>query len=143
MTGVQTCALPISIAAGNLDADVGGVASSSLAKIAELLGSDRPITIVAGRGNLAESADVTMDAIGALLSAAPDAKVLSGLRRGNIHGALATGLSPEVGLDGGHLPTAGLDTLGILRAAADGAIDTLVLLGADPLADVPDRGLVE
>ncbi len=139
----QSGAVAAAIAAGKLDADVGGVASSSLAKIAELLGSDRPVTIVAGRGNLAESAEVTMDAIGALLSAAPGAKVLSGLRRGNIHGALATGLSPEVGLDGGHLKAAGLDTLAILRAAADGGIDTLVFLGADPLADVPDRGLVE
>jgi predicted molibdopterin-dependent oxidoreductase YjgC len=37
----------------------------------------------------------------------------------------------------------GLDTAGILRAAADGKIDTLVLLGADPLADFPDRDLAE
>ena len=59
----------------------------------------------------------------------------------------------RVTLDGGRewfaerwpdLPTAkGLDTAGILRAAADGKIDTLVLLGADPLADFPDRDLAE
>ena len=139
----QSGAVAAAIAAGKLDAEVGGVVPSSLAKIAELLGSGRPVTIVVGRGNLAESADVTMDALGALLRVAPEAKVLSGLRRGNIHGAMATGLSPAVGLDGGHLSAPGLDTLGILRAAADGAIDTLVLLGADPLADVPDRALVE
>ncbi len=30
----------------------------------------------------------------------------------------------------------------MLRAAAEGSIDTLVLLGADPMADVPDRSLV-
>ena len=32
---------------------------------------------------------------------------------------------------------------GILQAAADGRIDALVLLGADPLADFPDRDLAE
>jgi len=37
----------------------------------------------------------------------------------------------------------GLDTEGILRAAADGRIDVLVLLGADPLADFPDADLAE
>jgi len=35
----------------------------------------------------------------------------------------------------------GHDALGILRAAAAGDVDVLVLLGADPLADVPDRDL--
>ena len=35
----------------------------------------------------------------------------------------------------------GLDAGGILRAAADGRIACLVLLGADPLADFPDRDL--
>ena len=139
----QAGAVAAAVAAGATGADVGGVRAADLAKIAELLGSDRPVTIIVGRGNLAEAADVTMDALGALLSAAPNAKVLSGLRRGNIHGALVTGLAPDVGLDGGHLSSPGLDTIGMLRAAADGKLDTLVLLGADPLSDVPDRSLVE
>jgi predicted molibdopterin-dependent oxidoreductase YjgC len=39
--------------------------------------------------------------------------------------------------------TKGLDAAGILRAASEGKIDTLVLLGADPLADFPDRDLAE
>ena len=37
----------------------------------------------------------------------------------------------------------GLDATGILQAAADGKIDTLVLLGADPLSDFVDRDLAE
>ena len=37
----------------------------------------------------------------------------------------------------------GLDAAGILQAAADGKIDTLVLLGADPLADFVDRELAK
>ena len=36
----------------------------------------------------------------------------------------------------------GLDTAGMLTAAAAGEIETLVLLGADPLSDFPDRDLV-
>ena len=35
----------------------------------------------------------------------------------------------------------GLDTTGILRSAVNGTLDTLVLLGADPLADFPDSKL--
>src|SRR5262249_17781203 len=39
-------------------------------------------------------------------------------------------------------PTAaGRDATGILRAAAAGQVDTLVLVGCDPLADFPDRRL--
>ena len=126
-------AVAAAVAAGNTGVAVGGVAPAQLAAIAELLGSGRPVTVVAGRGNLAESADVTVDALGELLSAAPDAKVLSGLRRGNVHGSFVTKLTPD----------AGLDTIAMLTAAAEGSIDTLLLLGADPLADVPDRSLVE
>jgi predicted molibdopterin-dependent oxidoreductase YjgC len=37
----------------------------------------------------------------------------------------------------------GLDATAILRAAADGAIGCLILLGADPLSDFPDRRLAE
>jgi len=136
-------AVAAAIAAGTTGADVGGVRAADLAKIADLLGSDRNVTVIVGRGNLAESADVTMDALGALLSAAPNAKVLSGLRRGNVHGALVTGLAPDVALDGSVLPSPGLDTIAMLEAAVAGKLDTLVLLGADPLADVPDRALAE
>jgi predicted molibdopterin-dependent oxidoreductase YjgC len=35
----------------------------------------------------------------------------------------------------------GLDTAGMLEAAASGELSTLVLLGADPLSDFPDRDL--
>jgi len=55
------------------------------------------------------------------------------VRRGNVRGAVVAGLAPRNG---------GLDTLGILESAAAGRIDCLVLLGADPLADVPDADLV-
>ena len=91
-----------------------------------------PVVVVAGRANLAESADHTMAAVQAVIAAAPSATVLPALRRGNVVGALSAGLRPTSGAD---------DTRAILSAAADGQIEVLVLLGADPLADVPDAEL--
>ncbi|QGG93807.1 NADH-quinone oxidoreductase subunit NuoG [Actinomarinicola tropica] len=135
---------------------VGGVEPDALVSAAELLRTDGPLTIVVGRGSLAESADVTVEAAAVLHDACPDARFLPGLRRSNVMGALDMGLAPgllpgRVLLEDGRdwiLDTwesapssAGLDAAGILTAAAEGRIDTLVLLGADPLADFPDADL--
>ena len=114
------------------------------------------LTVILGRGSVAEAPDATIAAAGALLSAFPDVKFLSALRRANVHGALDLGLAPgmlpgQVALHEGRqwfeqawgqVPAeVGLDTAGILAAAAAGQIDTLVLLGADPLTDFPDQDL--
>jgi predicted molibdopterin-dependent oxidoreductase YjgC len=88
--------------------------------------------VVVGRQNLAESADETMAALAAVLAAAPNAKVLPALRRGNVVGALAVGMAP---VDDGH------DGLATLNAAADGKLDLLILLGVDPINDCPDADL--
>ncbi|MGI8754723.1 MAG: molybdopterin oxidoreductase family protein, partial [Acidimicrobiales bacterium] len=115
-----------------------------------------PFTVVLGRGSLAESADATVAAAAALLEAFPETRFLSGLRRANVHGAIDAGLAPGLlpgrvtladGRDWftdawGSVPAeTGLDTAGILDAAAEGAITTLVLLGANPLTDFPDHDL--
>lgn len=88
--------------------------------------------IVAGRPSLAESADATVAALASLLDAIPGATVLPALRRGNVVGALSVGLAPTA---------PGRDGLATLQAAADGKLDVLVLLGADPLNDCPDADL--
>jgi len=117
------------------------------------------VVIVAGRGNLAESVDAATASLRAVLDAVPGAKLLPAFRRGNVVGALQLGLRPG-GLAGPRrseakngsgtpeppgVPAAAsttvLDAIGILGAAADGKIDLLVLLGADPLADCPDTDL--
>jgi len=90
------------------------------------------VVIVLGRANLAESTAATIAAFNEIRSAVPDVKVLSTFRRGNVVGALRMGMRPSDG---------GLDTRGMLQAAADGKLDCLVLLGADPLADFPDADL--
>ncbi len=132
---------------------VGSVDGGAIAAARELLRAGRPVTVILGRANLAESARYTADAVGALLRTAPETKFVPILRRGNIMGAL------EMGLSGGFLPGGvrrngsdlanwafvpefdGKDTDGILRAAVDGEIDTIVLLGADPVDDFPDAEL--
>ncbi|HET9608432.1 MAG TPA: NADH-quinone oxidoreductase subunit NuoG [Acidimicrobiales bacterium] len=139
------------------DDDVGGVSPEAIRAAAEVLG-DGPLTVIVGRANLAESGRSIAAAAAAVHHTRADVRFLSALRRANVHGALELGMAPgllpgRVTLDGGRdwfaerwptLPGGkGLDTSGILRAAADGKIDTLVLLGADPLADFPDRDLAE
>ena len=116
-----------------------------------------PITVLLGRPSLAEAAGPVVDAALALHDHLPEARFLSLLRRGNVHGALDMGLAPgllpgrttlaDAGRVSGAWPTVptaiGHDTLGTLVAAAAGEVDVLVLLGADLLADVPDRQLAE
>ncbi len=128
------------------------------------------VVIVAGRSSYAESGEVAAEAVRVLAAALPKARFLPALRRGNIFGALDMGLAPgilpgRVSLDAGRrrftaawgsVPTAaGLDTAGILASMAgeaagaatgDGAeghtgVRALVLLGADPLDDFPDRAV--
>lgn len=90
-----------------------------------------PVTIVAGRANLAESEMLTMAAIEAVLSTSPQATVLPVLRRGNVRGALSLGLSPQDSND----------AVAIMESAANGGVDCLILLGVDPMNDMPDADL--
>jgi NADH-quinone oxidoreductase subunit G len=111
--------------------------------------------VVLGRPSLAESAGSIADAA-SILAGLPGVRFLPALRRANVMGALDLGLAPgvlpgRVDLDGGRqwfeaawgsVPTErGLDAQGMLAAGAEGRLATLVLLGADPLADFPDREL--
>jgi NADH-quinone oxidoreductase subunit G len=112
------------------------------------------LVVLIGRGNLAEAGDLATATVEAVRSAVPGARFLPLLPRGNVRGALEAGLAPGL-LPGrqplgapavvelwGSSPTErGLDAAGILEAAANGRIDVLVLLGADPLVDFPDRSL--
>jgi NADH-quinone oxidoreductase subunit G len=117
---------------------------------------DGPVVVVLSRPSVADQPDAVVHAASSLLAATPDVRFLSALPRPNVHGALELGLAPgflpgRVTLDAGrdHLSSAwggvpdtpGLDTAGILRAAIDGHIEALVLVGCDPLAEFPDRDL--
>ena len=88
-----------------------------------------PVVVVAGRADLAESPAFTMAALDRIMAAVPGATVLPALRRGNVVGALVNGLAPASPSD---------EATAVLRDAAEGRLEVLILLGADPLVDHPD-----
>ena len=117
-----------------------------------------PVVVIVGRSSLGESASSVVESAAILLELRPGTTILPALRRANVRGAIDMGLVPgllpgRVTLDAGrewftnHWPNlpaqTGLDATGILTAAAEGRIDVLVLLGADPLSDFRDRGLAQ
>jgi NADH-quinone oxidoreductase subunit G len=145
------------LAPSEAEDEVAGVAPEAIVAAASLL-AERPVTVVLGRANLAEGAKSIAAAAKLIHEAHPEVRFLSALRRANVRGALELGMTPGIlpgrvmlpagrGWFADHWPTVpeakGLDAAGILRAASEGKIDTLVLLGADPLADFPDRDLAE
>ncbi len=133
----------------------GGVAHEEIEKAVALLGRG-PVVVVLGRPSMAEPAAPTVEAASLLASGLPDVRFLPALRRGNVHGALDMGLAPGV-LPGrvslpdgrqwfaagwGSVPDRrGLDALGIATAAAANRIQGMLLVGADPVSDLPDRTL--
>ncbi|MEP6659939.1 MAG: NADH-quinone oxidoreductase subunit NuoG [Acidimicrobiales bacterium] len=134
---------------------VPGLDDATVAPVRAQLRSGGSITVVVGRASLADRSEPLNVAVGAL-ARLDGVRFLPVARRGNVHGALDMGMAPGL-LPGrrsltdagdalrerwASVPTeAGLDATGILRAAADGAVACLVLLGSDPLADFPDRDL--
>ena len=133
--------------------------------LSELLASDDPLAaqlkqgslvVVIGRASLAESEEPTLSLAASIRAELPHATFLPALRRGNVRGALDMGLapgilpgrtrldqpSPALSAHWNTVPTTkGLNTTEMLRAAASGDLDTLILVGADPLSDFPDRNL--
>jgi len=117
------------------------------------------VVVVIGRPSYAESGQVVAEAARVLAAALPRATFLPALRRGNVFGAIDMGLAPgllpgRVSLDEGRAwftgawgavpDQPGLDTAGILTSmAAGGGVSGLILLGADPLSDFPDRAVAE
>ena len=134
--------------------EVGGVSVEALTAARQALGSGGgSVVVVLGRPSLAESAESIVEAAG-VLAGLPNVSFLSALSRSNVHGALDMGLAPgllpgRVSLDAGRewwsqswagTPEGrGLDAAGILQAASAGRVQALVLLGADPASDFPDR----
>jgi NADH-quinone oxidoreductase subunit G len=117
------------------------------------------VVVLYSRPSLAEDSSVPAAAVAALATAWPGALFMPLLRRGNVHGALDMGMAPgvlpgRVSLEHGqgwftdHWGAApdsrGRDTTEALRSVVEGgpgATRALVLLGADPLEDFPDRAL--
>ncbi len=118
--------------------------------------SKGPVVALLGRTGYGESPELA-EAVAAYVRTLPDATILPLARRGNVFGALDMGLSPAL-LPGrakrgslaaqmlttgwGEIPTvSGRDCGGILEALQSGEIEALILMGADPVRDVPDGGM--
>lgn len=138
-------------------AEVAGVEESTLKQARAILKSAEKVVVVFGRQSMADNGRGIVDTV-TTLAKSKKTKFLPALRRSNVMGALDMGLTPgmlpgRVSVDDAHgwyqdkwgsVPSKkGLDATGIMRAAANGDIDVLVLLGADPLHDFPDRELAE
>ena len=130
-----------------------------LASAQHLLGEDGSgVVVVIGRTSVAEDAAFVESAARILHQRYPNAKFLPALRRGNVMGALEMGMAPGIlpGETSLAQPGAALRSwwplvpgiqgktaLEQLAAFGDGSQEVLLLLGADPLADVADGALVE
>ncbi len=115
--------------------------------------SEGPVVAIVGRTGLAEDPALA-ESVAAFARDLPGATVLPLARRANTYGALDMGVAPD--LLPGRVSTSsgtsieawgeanlseGLDTRGILEAAAAGRIKALLLIGADPVRDTPDSDL--
>jgi NADH-quinone oxidoreductase subunit G len=115
-----------------------------------------PVVALLGRSGYGDDARLP-EAVAAFVRTLPGARILPLARRSNVYGALDMGLAPTL-LPGrvsasaeppasitgawGEMPaTAGRDCRGILEGLRDGAVHALVMVGADPVRDVPDGGL--
>jgi NADH-quinone oxidoreductase subunit G len=133
-------------------ADLAG-GTGDYASVLETL-SQGPVVAIVGRSGLTEEPQLA-EAVAAFALTLPDAKVLPFARRSNVFGALDMGVAPtllpgRVAVDEpeamaqleavwGAMPThQGHDTLGILNGLDAGDLKGLVLLGADPVRDVPE-----
>src|SRR5690606_8021298 len=88
---------------------VAGVDVAAIDAAASALRSGAPVTVILGRPSLAEAAGHIADAAIALRDGL-DARFLSALRRGNVHGALDMGMAPGL-LPGRTTLAAGRDRL--------------------------------
>jgi NADH-quinone oxidoreductase subunit G len=113
-----------------------------------------PVVAIVGRAGYGEDPRLA-EAVASFARTLPDAKILPLARRSNVFGALDMGVAPtllpgrvstsspaQALLDAwGELPTSpGRDAKAIVDAATDGDVTAIILVGADPVRDMPDGG---
>ncbi|GIU91524.1 MAG: NADH-quinone oxidoreductase subunit G [Acidimicrobiia bacterium] len=116
--------------------------------------AEGPVVALVGRTGSTEDPRLA-EAVAAFVRTLPDAKILPLARRANTYGALDMGVAPTL-LPGrvsiseetftawGDIPRKpGRDCRSILEGALAGDIQALLLVGADPVRDVPDGDLAD
>lgn len=113
-----------------------------------------PVVALLGRTGYGEDPRLP-EAVAAFVRTLPDARILPLARRANVYGALDMGLAPtllpgrvsvsapgELAEAWGELPaTPGRDARRIVEGLAAGELKALLLVGADPVRDMPDGRL--
>jgi NADH-quinone oxidoreductase subunit G len=105
-------------------------------------GGDGPIVVCWGPSAPGGDERDTVNAV-IELAAAHDAKVLVCPPHAGSQGLLDMGVHPLMDAGYRDAPSEGKDTRAILEAAVAGEIDTLLVIGADPVADFPDGDLAQ
>jgi len=125
--------------------------------VARAVLGEGPVVAIVGRTGLTEDPRLA-ESVAAFALTLPDAKIMPLVRRSNTYGALDMGLAPgllpgRVSLDDadqvasfeadfGAVPDhEGRDTRGVLEGLVAGDLKALVMVGADPVRDVPDGAL--
>lgn len=119
-----------------------GVSVDAMTKLANALKGG--FVLLAGPRLLRKpgGADI-VQALWTLVDAVPGSKFGLLHRNNNTRGAYDMGAVPDHGPGWQPLSKPGLNTGQMLQAAADGKLQALYIMGADPLTNFPDRALVE
>lgn len=116
-----------------------GVPADRLREAAEALRGTE-FAAITTHGLLDETNGVTAYQTLALLASHAGGKFNGLVNHANEQGGREMGFAPDLG-PGGEAVTAGMNTAEILNAAAKGEIDTLILVGCDPIRDFHDVNL--
>ncbi|MGA7228520.1 MAG: NADH-quinone oxidoreductase subunit NuoG [Acidimicrobiia bacterium] len=132
---------------------LGELADGEHADVLEALKADKVVAMV-GMASVADGPDLAEAVAAFARDHAGSTRIIPLARRGNVFGALDMGLAPDLlpgrmamdeqGLDRlaghwGEIPRArGMDTRRMLEALDEGSIRFLLLVGADPVRDMPD-----
>ena len=116
-----------------------GVPADRLREAAEALRGTE-FAAITTHGLFDEANGVTAYQTLALLTSHAGGKFNGLVNHANEQGGREMGFAPDLG-PGGEAVTAGMNTAEILQAAAKGEIDTLILVGCDPIRDFPDTAL--
>ncbi len=99
-----------------------------------------PVVVCWGPSSPGRDEGPVLDAVIAVAKS-NGAKVLACPPHAGSQGMLDMGVHPALDIGYKNLSEPGRDTQAILEAAAAGEIDTLLLIGADPVSDFPDAAL--
>lgn len=122
--------------------DGSGVSAERIAPLAEALKGG--FAILAGPRIMEKPDSVEIvNALWALTEAVPGSKFGLLHRNSNSRGAYDMGATPDHGPGWQALTRPGMNTTQMLQAAADGKLQVLYLMGADPLANFPDAALAK